>query len=69
MVEAMDVDTAQAYAKAKRSFVLAAVGIGLGLAVAGTLDRTAGGVVLLAAWIGGVAALHRLGRTGSSARL
>ena len=49
MVEAMDVDTAQAYAKAKRSFVLAAVGIGLGLAVAGTLERTAGGVVIIAA--------------------
>jgi hypothetical protein len=68
MIEAMDVDTDEAYAKAKRSYVFAAVGIALGLAVAGTLDRTAGGVVLLAAWIAGVAALHRLGRTGSSAR-
>ena len=68
MVGPMDVDPEQAYAKAKRSYVLAAVGIALGLAVAGTLDRTAGGVVLLASWIGGVAALHRLGRTGSSVR-
>ena len=32
---------------------------------AGSIDRTTGGVLLLIGWIGGVVALHRLGRTGS----
>jgi hypothetical protein len=64
----MDVDPEHAYAKAKRAYVLAAVGIAGGLAISGTVDRTAGGVLLLAAWIGGVVALHRLGRTGSEQR-
>lgn len=56
------------YAKAKRLFVIAAVGIAGGLAISGSVDRTTGGVLLLAGWIAGIAALHRLGRTGSERR-
>ena len=36
-----------------------------GLAIAGSVDRATGGVILLAGWLIGVAALHRLGRAGS----
>jgi hypothetical protein len=56
------------FASAKRLFVMAAVGIACGLAVAGTFDRSAGGVILLAAWLVAVVALHRLGRAGSERR-
>lgn len=58
----------QDYEKAKRLFAIAAVAIASGLAVAGTVDRSAGGVLLLAGWISGIVALHRLGRTGSVRR-
>lgn len=71
MIEGEDVDPAHPeheYAKAKRLFVGAAVGIAAGLAIAGSLDRTTGGVLLLAGWIAGIAALHRLGRAGSERR-
>lgn len=57
---------ANAYQAARKLFVWAVSGIAAGLAVAATVDRTTGGVLLLAGWIAGIAALHRLGRTGSS---
>lgn len=73
MIEGDDVDPVPAppeqdYAKAKRLFVIATAAIAGGLAVAGSIDRTTGGVLLLAGWIGGIAALHRLGRAGSERR-
>lgn len=56
------------YAKAKTLFAVAAVAVTVGLAIAGSVDRTAGGAVLLAGWGLAIAALHRLGRTGSAPR-
>lgn len=50
---------------AKKRLVLAMGGVALGLAVAGTVDKTVGGVLLLASWLLGVMALHRFGRTGA----
>jgi hypothetical protein len=57
-----------AFEKAKRLFVVAAVAIAGGLAVAGSIDTKTGGVLVVAGWILAVAALHRLGRAGSSRR-
>ncbi|MDB5220582.1 MAG: hypothetical protein JWO86_8509 [Myxococcaceae bacterium] len=54
------------FAKAKLPMVLAAVGVTGGLAIAGSVERTAGGAIVLAAWVVGIFALHRLGRAGSS---
>jgi hypothetical protein len=54
-----------AFERGKRLLVLACVAISGGVAIAGTMDRSLGGVVLLAGWGMGVAALHRLGRAGS----
>ena len=58
--------------------VIAAIGIIAGLAIAGSEDhssidttqnrRTAGGAVVLGAWVAGIAALHRLGRSGVAPR-
>ena len=54
------------FARAKLP-MLAALGlVSLGLAVAGTIDKTVGGVLVVSAWALGVVALHRLGRAGSS---
>jgi hypothetical protein len=57
---------ADAFEKAKRLFVIAAVAIAGGLAVAGSIDTKTGGVLVVAGWFVAVAALHRLGRAGSS---
>lgn len=54
------------YEQAKLRFVGACAAIAAGLAIAGTLDRSTGGVIVLLGWIGGVATLHRLGRAGSA---
>jgi len=54
-----------AFAGARKILVYAAAALALGLAVAGALDRTTGGVIVLASWLGGIGALHRLGRAGS----
>ncbi|MBX3224288.1 MAG: hypothetical protein KF795_27480 [Labilithrix sp.] len=51
--------------RAKRHVVVACAAIAGGLAVAGSVDRTTGGVLVVVGWIAGVASLHRLGRTGS----
>lgn len=53
------------YDRAKLRFVAACAAIAGGLLIAGTLDRTTGGVILVIGWIAGVATLHRLGRAGS----
>lgn len=67
----------QPFERAKLPMILAAVGITVGLAISGSLDRTPahagdpapsvpfGGAVVLAGWVVGIAALHRLGRAGS----
>ncbi len=56
------------YAKAKRHLVVSCAMIAGGLAVAGSVDRTAGGVLLLVGWVFAVLSLHRLGRAGSERR-
>ncbi|MBX3234312.1 MAG: hypothetical protein KIT84_21600 [Labilithrix sp.] len=56
---------AETYDGAKLRFVGACAAIAGGLAIAGSLDRTTGGVIVLCGWIAGVATLHRLGRAGS----
>ena len=61
MVEA---PTDPGFSRAKKQLVLACTIIAAGLAIAGSLDRTAGGVLVLAGWLGGVASLHKLGRSG-----
>lgn len=53
------------FERAKRHLLLACAAIGGGLAVAGSLDRTTGGVLVLIGWLAGIVSLHRLGRTGS----
>lgn len=54
------------FERAARHLVLACAAIALGLAVAGSTDRTTGGLLVLAGWAGAVVALHRLGRAGSA---
>ena len=54
------------FERAKLPMILAAVGIAGGLAIAGSVERTAGGAIVLGAWVLGIASLHRLGRAGSS---
>lgn len=56
------------FERAKVPMALAAVGVAGGLAIAGSVEKTAGGAIVLAAWVLGIAALHRLGRAGSSSR-
>lgn len=53
------------FERAKRHLLLACALIGGGLAVAGTVDRSTGGVLVLIGWLAAVVSLHRLGRTGS----
>lgn len=68
------------FERAKLPMVIAAVAMVAGLAIAGSLDKTParagdpapsvpfGGAVVLAAWVLGIGALHRLGRAGSMDR-
>ncbi|MBX3188345.1 MAG: hypothetical protein KF819_15110 [Labilithrix sp.] len=56
------------FERAKAPLLLAAAGIAAGLAVAGSVQKTVGGVIVLASWVLGIAALHRLGRAGSRRR-
>jgi hypothetical protein len=56
------------YETTKRLYLAAVAIIAVGLAVAGSVDRAAGGVILLVGWIAGVMGLHRMGRAGSTPR-
>lgn len=58
---------ASAYDAAKLRFLAACASIAVGLAVAGSVDRSTGGVLVLIGWIAAVATLHRLGRAGAKA--
>ncbi len=53
------------FERAKRHLLFACAAIGAGLAIAGSVDRTTGGVLVLIGWLAAIVALHRLGRTGS----
>jgi hypothetical protein len=53
------------FESAKRLLLLACAAIAGGLAIAGSVDRSTGGVIVLIGWLLGVGSLHRLGRTGS----
>ena len=66
--EAKTDDSERVYEATKRRYVFAAAGIAVGLAVAGSFDRSTGGVILLVGWIAGIFGLHRLGRAGSVRR-
>lgn len=50
---------------AKRRLVISCAAIAGGLAIAGSVERTTGGVLVLVGWLSAVAALHRLGRAGA----
>ena len=52
--------------QAKRLFVGSLLGLAVGLGVAGSLDQTIGGLIVVAAFGLAVVSLHRLGRAGSS---
>ncbi len=52
------------YAKARRAYAVAIMATALGVALAGTIDRSFGGAVVLAGWTACVWSLHRLGRAG-----
>lgn len=47
-----------------RALLLAGVIVLAGLALAATVDRNFGGVVVLAGWVAFVFSLHRFGRSG-----
>lgn len=66
--EAKTDDAEKVYEATKRRYVFAAMAIAAGLAVAGSVDRATGGVILLVGWIAGIFGLHRLGRAGSVRR-
>jgi hypothetical protein len=61
-------DTDALFERAKKPLLIAAVGVAGGLAIAGSVERTAGGAIVLGAWVVGIFALHRLGRAGSVSR-
>ena len=75
-----DARPADAFERAKLPMLVAAVVMVAGLAISGSLDKTParagdpapsvpfGGAVVLAAWVLGIGALHRLGRAGSMDR-
>jgi hypothetical protein len=54
-----------AEARARSTLVLAGALSALGIAVAGTVSRTFGGVLLVGGWLLFVYALHSFGRAGS----
>ena len=58
-------DSDATFDRAKLPMILAALGVTGGLAIAGSVERTAGGAIVLGAWVVGIVALHRLGRAGS----
>jgi hypothetical protein len=54
--------------RARSALVRAAVTSVLGIAVAGTMSKTAGGVLLVIGWLAFVYALHSFGRAGSDSK-
>lgn len=54
-----------AVATARRALGGSAALVAVGLVVAGTVSSTAGGVLVVAGWLGLVLGLHRFGRTGT----
>ena len=50
---------------ARRALAVATLVTAFGLAVAGTIDRTLGGVITVAGWLVLVFALHALGRAAA----
>jgi hypothetical protein len=63
-----DVDPDKLYETTKRRYLASAALVIAGLGVAGSFDRSTGGVILLLGWITGILGLHRLGRAGSVRR-
>jgi hypothetical protein len=59
------VNDAESSARARRWLGVAASVVSLGVAVAGTVSRGAGGLILIAGWVVFVAGLHMFGRTGT----
>lgn len=55
-------------ARARMLLTLSLVTTALGVAVAGTMSRTAGGILVVAGWLGLIASLHAYGRAGSTPR-
>ena len=68
MSEAKTDDVEKNWETTKRRYLGAAALIILGVAVAGSVDRTTGGVLMLVGWIAGVMGLHGMGRAGSVRR-
>jgi hypothetical protein len=52
-------------ARTRSALALAAASSVLGIALAGTVSRTLGGVLLVLGWLAFVYALHSFGRAGS----
>lgn len=57
-----------AFERAKRTLLGALAATVAGLAIAGTVHKTLGGVIVVAGWAASIASLHRLGRAGSVKR-
>ena len=53
-------------ARARRLLAMALAVTAIGIAIAGTMDRTAGGVLVVAGWLALIASLHAFGRAGST---
>jgi hypothetical protein len=62
--QAAGADKEEAFERARFLVIVASVMTAAGLGIAGTVDKTAGGVIVLAAWVFGVFSLHKLGRAG-----
>jgi hypothetical protein len=56
------------FGRAKRLLAGALGATALGLAVAGSVDKTLGGGLVVVSWLVAIAALHRAGRAGSVSR-
>jgi hypothetical protein len=52
----------------RRTYVVSLVLMIGGLAIAGSFDSKAGGVIVVASWALAVFAIHRMGRAGSTPR-
>ncbi len=65
MPEAWKDDPASAVAKAGRLMGGAAAGIAVGVGVAGSVNPTVGGIVIVAGWLAMLAGIHQYGRAGS----